>query len=130
MLGKMYVLINKKIGRNLERNNGNDMVNNKKKILVVGDVSNNNYIKKLLESNYEIIIADETDYSNLRGYKFDTMFIDECAEIKQLKQLYVIDNMDDIEEKELIKKENNRIQNNNMIAGMKGYKSKKYKRYF
>ena len=32
----MCVLINKRIGRNLERNNGNDIMN-KKKILIVGN---------------------------------------------------------------------------------------------
>ena len=118
----MYVLINKKIGRNLEKNNGNDIMD-KKRILVIGRC-NNNYIKKLLESNYEIIVADETDYSNLKGYNFDFIFIDEYAEIK----LSYNDN--EIDEEELIKKENNRIQNNNMLAGLRGYKSKKYKRYF
>ena len=100
---------------------------NKKKILIIGNGCNNNYIKKILENNYEIIVVDETDYSNLKGYEFGTVFIDEYVQIKQLKQFY---DMDNIEEKELVKKEKDKIQKHNMIAGMKGYKSKKYKRYF
>ena len=78
----MFLLINKKIGRSLERNNGNDIMN-KKKILIIGNGCNNNYIKKILESNYDIIIRDKNDYSNLKGYEFDFVFIDEHFKIDE-----------------------------------------------